>query len=118
MFCNFAQAALPAFEAITVLETVPAGTALLQEEARVDGAWVICRGTVVVVSERHRSGPPSCQIARRGDVVGLTEAVGRTPARSRAVTLTDCELRYVPAALLRRFLARSIDACLWTMHFV
>lgn len=119
IFCNFARRALPSFDKIASLQRLADGESLLVEGLPVSGVWVVCSGQVRVVSfEGRLSGSPAIQFLGRGQALGLTEALHGVPARANAVTLGECELRFIPAPLLRRFLAHDIDACLWAAHFV
>jgi CRP-like cAMP-binding protein len=119
IFCNFARRALPSFDKIASLRRMPDGESLLVEGLPVSGVWVVCSGQVRVISfEGRRSGSPAIQFLGRGQAIGLAEALHSVPARANAVTLGDCELRFIPSPLLRRFLDRDIDACLWAAHFV
>ncbi len=105
-FCQMAPAALKAFNAITYSSVYPEGSVLFLEKTDPRGITVLCEGEVKLSISSSEGKTLIVRIAKPGEVLGLTAAIGGTPYEVTAETLRPCHVAFIRRDDFLRFVGQ------------
>ena len=99
-------------EEISRTNSYPAGALLLMEDEPSQGVYVICQGSVKLLTTNSGGKTLIFKIARRGEILGLNAALTGAAHEVTAETLLTAQLAYVTREHFQKFIRENPDACL------
>lgn len=111
-FCGLPEEELQRFEQIKITRSYPKGSKLFVEGQPTIGVYILCRGRVKLSTCSQTGRVMILGIAEGGDILGLSSALNSTEYESTAEVLEACQVNYVKASELIRFLKTNPEACL------
>jgi len=115
-FCNLADTALHAFDAIAFTNVYPEGAVLYSEGQAPRGTFLICRGTVKLSISSGDGKTLITRIAQNGEVLGLSSVVSGNSYKATAETLEPSQVNFIKREDFLKFIAEYPDACMNTNH--
>ncbi|MFQ5694965.1 MAG: Crp/Fnr family transcriptional regulator [Terriglobia bacterium] len=104
LFCNLGPEALKQLDAIRQLSTYPKGATLFVEGQEPRGIYILCAGSVKLTATSARGNTLIVRVAEKGEVLGLSAAVSRSPHEGSAETLEPTEVSFLPQEAFLSFL--------------
>jgi CRP/FNR family cyclic AMP-dependent transcriptional regulator len=111
IFCDLSAAALQAFERIKSATVYPKGAVLFMEGQAPHGIFVLCEGQVKLSLSARDGKTLILNIAKPGEVLGLSATVSGMPYELTAKTIAPCQVAFVKREDYLRFLKENSDAC-------
>lgn len=111
-FCNLPAEDLKAFETIKVTKVYPKGTMLFVEGQPANGVYLLCQGRVKLSTGSQDGKVIIIGIAEPGDVLGLSAVLDGAEHESTAEVMELCQINYVPAAEMLKFIETFPQACM------
>jgi CRP/FNR family transcriptional regulator, cyclic AMP receptor protein len=111
-FCGVSPTTLRRLQAITTLNTHPAGTLLYAEGKSPEGVFILCNGRAKVSIESKRGSVVILKVAEAGEALGLEAVLGNRPHEETAELLDSCQVKFVPRGELFRYLRKHSEAAL------
>jgi CRP/FNR family transcriptional regulator, cyclic AMP receptor protein len=99
-------------EEISRTNSYPAGALLFMEDEPSQGVYIICQGSVKLLTTNSDGRTLIFKIAKRGDVLGLNAALTGASHEVTAETLQPAQLAYVSREDFLKFIRENPDACL------
>lgn len=115
-FCHLPETDLHAFESIKITRSYPKRTTLFAEGQPAKGVYMLCQGKVKLSSCSPDGKMIILEIAEPGDILGLSAALTGKDYETTAEVLELCQVNYVEAVDLLRFLKTNPEACLNVAH--
>jgi CRP/FNR family transcriptional regulator, cyclic AMP receptor protein len=108
--CHLTPPAAKEFEAIRLNSRHPAGSILFLENEAPRGIFILCCGQVKLSVSSKGGKTLILQIAKPGEVIGLSPAMSNTPYEVTAETLHPCEVAFIRREDFLRFIDRFPEA--------
>lgn len=112
LVCKMPQSALRELNTIRQNAFYPRGVVLYAEGETPRGVYILCSGEVRLTAGSENGNEVILRVARRGDILGLSNAMSREPHRVRAETLSACQIGFVARLQFLQFLRAHPDAAL------
>ena len=107
-FCNLAESALRAFDAVRFSTIYPKGAILFLEKQAARGVYLLCSGCVKLSMSSSDGRELIARIAERGEALGLSSTVSGRPYELTAETLEPCRISFIKREDFLRLL--NVDA--------
>jgi CRP/FNR family transcriptional regulator len=111
-FCNLPKHDLDIYQSIKVTKVYPKGTMLFVEGQPATGVYVLCQGRVKLSTCSQDGKVIIIGIAEPGDAVGLSASLEGVEYETTAEVMELCQVNYISANSLVKFLAENPIACL------
>lgn len=111
-FCGLPANELGLFEQIKIGRLYAKGAKLFNEGQPTNGVYMLCRGRVKLSTCSQTGRVMILDIAEAGDILGLSSALNSTDHEATAEVLEACQVNYIKASDLIRFLKTNPEACL------
>ena len=111
-FGELSHKAKHSLEEISRTNSYPTGALLLMEDEPSQGVYVICQGSVKLLTTNSGGKTLIFKIARRGEILGLNAALTGAAHEVTAETLLTAQLAYVTREHFQKFIRENPDACL------
>jgi CRP/FNR family transcriptional regulator len=109
-FCHLPQAELEDFQRIKFTLAYPAGATLFLEGQDCRGIYILCKGRVKLSTSSRDGQVLIVNIAKPGEVLGLSATVSSVCHNTSAETGQPCQLNFVKAADFVHFLKGHPEA--------
>lgn len=109
-FCEFAGAALAAFETLKVTNTYPKGSTLFLQGQPATGIYMLCQGRVKLCTYSRDGKAVILRVAEPGEVLGISAAVTDSVHEATAEVLESCQVNFVEKRDFLRFLKSDSEA--------
>jgi CRP/FNR family cyclic AMP-dependent transcriptional regulator len=114
MFCNLGPSAFAEFDSLGSRTEVESGTKIFEEEAPVDGVFVLCHGRVKLSATSRQGKTLILRIASPGDVLGLGAVLSGANYEVTAESIEPSQLKSIPRQQFLDFIQRHGEASLHT----
>jgi CRP/FNR family transcriptional regulator, cyclic AMP receptor protein len=111
-FGELSRKARHSLEEISRTSSYPAGALLFMEDEPSQGVYVICQGSVKLLTTNSEGRTLIFKIAKRGEILGLNAALSGASHEVTAETLQPAQLAYVSREDFLKFIRETPDACL------
>ena len=111
LFCNLPMACLQDLDEIRYTSAFPKGAVLFLEGQPPRGVFVICRGRIKLSTSSSEGKALITQIAREGDLIGLSATLAGKPYEVTAEALEPCTLAVIRRDDFLRFVAEHAEVC-------
>jgi len=111
IFCDLPATALQTFENIKYAAAYPQGAVLFVEGQMPRGIFVLCKGTAKLSINSPSGRTMIVELARPGEVLGLSATISGKPYEVTAETLDPCQVSFVKRDDFLRFLKDDVQAC-------
>jgi CRP/FNR family transcriptional regulator, cyclic AMP receptor protein len=99
-------------EEISRTNSYPAGALLFMEDEPSQGVYIICQGSVKLLTTNSDGRTLIFKIAKRGEILGLNTALSGASHEVTPETLQPAQLAYVSREDFLKFIRENPDACL------
>jgi CRP/FNR family transcriptional regulator len=110
LFCHLTPLAAKEFDSIKLSSRYPAGSILFLENEAPRGIFVVCSGQVKLSVSSKGGKTLILQIAKPGEIIGLSSAMSGTPYEVSAETLYPSEVAFIRRDDFLRFISRFPEA--------
>lgn len=111
-FCNMENSSLTKFDTIGTQVQFGSGAVIFREGDHCGSVHVLCSGRVKLSATSREGRTLILKIARAGEVLGLSAALGGQPYEVTAETVEPCRVKTIRRQALLDFLDRNPDASL------
>jgi CRP/FNR family transcriptional regulator, cyclic AMP receptor protein len=111
-FGELSRKARHSLEEISRTSSYPAGALLFMEDESSQGVYIICQGSVKLLTINSDGRTLIFKIAKRGEILGLNAALTGASHEITAETLQPTQLAYVSREDFLKFIRENGDACL------
>lgn len=112
LVCRFPESALRELNAIRQNAFYPRGVVLYAEGETPRGVYILCSGEVRLTAASENGNEVIMRVAKRGDILGLSNTMSREPHRVRAETTSSCQIGFIDRLQFLQFLRGHSDAAL------
>lgn len=105
-FCQFSRSELEDFDAVKIVSAHPPGAILFLEQQQSRGIYMLCEGRVKLSFTSSEGKVLVLNIARPGEVLGLSSAMSGNPYEVTAQTLRPCQVAFVSSNDFKIFLRK------------
>ena len=112
LVCKMPESALRELNAIRQNAFYPRGVVLYAEGETPRGVYILCSGEVRLTAGSENGNEVILRVAKRGDMLGLSNTMSREPHRVRAETLSACQIGFISRLQFLQFLRAHPDASL------
>ena len=114
--CHFTPMAAKEFESIKLSSRYPEGSILFLENERARGIFLVCSGKVKLSVSSRGGKTLILQIAKPGEVLGLSASMSGVPYEVTAETLHPSEIVFIRGEDFLRFIRRFPEAYEAVIH--
>lgn len=112
LVCRLPQSAVRELNTIRQNAFYPRGVVLYAEGETPRGVYILCSGEVRLTAASENGNEVIMRVAKRGDILGLSNTMSREPHRVRAETISACQIGFIPKLQFLQFLRAHSDAAL------
>jgi len=105
-FCHLSHDAAREFESIKLSSSYPSGTILFLEDEAVRGVFLVCSGKIKLSVSSRGGKTLILQIARPGEILGLSASMSGIPYEVSAETLYPSQIAFIRREDFVRFVNR------------
>ncbi len=106
LFCSLTPAAAKEFESMKFISNYPAGSVLFLENDASRGVFLVCSGKVKLSVSSRGGRSLILQIARPGEMIGLSASISGLPYEVSAETLHPSQIAFIRREDFVRFASR------------
>lgn len=111
-FCNLSEGSTKALDRLKHSTSYPEGAIVFMEGQAARGVYIVCQGRAKLLSTNSDGRTLILKIAQPGDVLGLQSVITGKAYEVTAETLQPCQLAFIAAEDILRFMRTHDDACL------